>query len=73
VSQSTGISTTSSQQQGARTEPPVTRSRSRIGLGMVSPVPENKAKYGRCVSHGCVSSSMLPKKRLLIKSMRQKQ
>lgn len=39
----------SSQQQGARTEPPVTRSMSRLGLGMISPVPEHKAKGGRCV------------------------
>jgi hypothetical protein len=59
VSASTGVSASSSQQHGARTEPPVTRSRSRIGLGMVSPVPENKAKYGRCVDTVVVCEPVL--------------
>lgn len=59
MSQSTGVSTTSSLQQGARTEPPVTRSRSRIGLGVVSPVPENKAKYGRCVESRVLPGTQL--------------
>ena len=41
----------SSQQVPPRTEPPVTRSMSRLGMGLFSPVPEHKAKCGRCAPH----------------------
>lgn len=51
MSRSTGVNSSgdASSTPGARTEPPVTRSLSRLGFGLFSPVPENKPKLGRCV------------------------
>jgi hypothetical protein len=67
VSRSAGANSSrdqSSQRPGARTEPPVTRSMSRVGLGLISPVPEDKAKGSRCVPSllvglvlGCVAAA----------------
>lgn len=43
-------SSSHSQQLLPCTEPRVTRSMSRLGVGLFSPVPEGKAKCGRCVA-----------------------
>jgi hypothetical protein len=55
VSRSTVVNSSrdASSTPGARTEPPVTRSMSRLGFGLFSPVPEDKPKLGRCALFAC--------------------